>query len=157
MKKNEICKTIINSIQSYISSPECLAAHRFPNHFIRKRKLSLQHVVMYLLYSSKASMYQNLASIFDDLGSDFFLLFRNKLCLNPEKESVPLFFRNYLIFLLIFFIKMSSTEKPGMVITSLLLMVPDFNFLIQKVILTIFVKCSARTTITKSFLWPYLL
>ena len=74
MKKTEICKRIIRSITSYIDSPDCLEAHRSHNHFIRKRKLSFKQVVMYLLYSSKASMFQNLATIFDDLGEDAFPL-----------------------------------------------------------------------------------
>ena len=72
MTKTEICKTIISSIKDYIYSPDCLTAHRSPNHFIRKRKLSFQQVVMYLLYSSKASMFQNLSGIIDDLGKDSF-------------------------------------------------------------------------------------
>ncbi len=72
MSKTEICKTIIRSIKNYLNSPDCLEAHRSPNHFIRKRLLSLQQVAMYLLYSSKASMFQNLSSILDALGSDFF-------------------------------------------------------------------------------------
>ena len=72
MNKTEICKQIIRSITSYIDSPDCLEAHRSHNHFIRKRKLSFKQVVMYLLYSSKASMFQNLASILDDLGRDSF-------------------------------------------------------------------------------------
>lgn len=72
MKKTEICKQIIHSITSYIDSPDCLEAHRSHNHFIRKRKLSFKQVVLYLLYSSKASMFQNLASILDDLGTDAF-------------------------------------------------------------------------------------
>lgn len=72
MKKTEICKRIICSITSYIDSPDCLEAHRSHNHFIRKRKLSFKQVVMYLLYSSKASMFQNLATILDDLGKDAF-------------------------------------------------------------------------------------
>ena len=72
MTRTEICKTIISSIKDYIHSPDCLAAHRSPHHFIRKRKLSLQHVVMYLLYSSKASMFQNLSGILDDLGAETF-------------------------------------------------------------------------------------
>ena len=72
MKKTEICKRIIRSITSYIDSPDCLEAHRSRNHFIRKRKLSFKQVVMYLLYSSKSSMFQNLASILDDFGKDSF-------------------------------------------------------------------------------------
>ena len=72
MKKTEICKRIVRSITSFLDSPDCLEAHRSPNHFIRKRKLSLKQVVMYLLYSSKASMFQNLSNILDDLGADTF-------------------------------------------------------------------------------------
>lgn len=37
------------------------------NHFVRNRKLSLLQVIMYLLYSSKASMFQNISRIYDDL------------------------------------------------------------------------------------------
>ena len=37
------------------------------NHFVRNRKLSLLQVIMYLLYSSKASMFQNISRIHDDL------------------------------------------------------------------------------------------
>lgn len=72
MNKIDICKTILQSIQSYIFSEECLEAHRFPNHFIRKRLLSIQQIVLYLLYSSRASMFQNLASILDDFGENEF-------------------------------------------------------------------------------------
>nr|WP_279230134.1 IS4 family transposase [[Ruminococcus] torques] len=43
--------------------------HRAKNHFVRKRKLSLFQVIMYLLYTSKASMFQNLSRIREDLGS----------------------------------------------------------------------------------------
>lgn len=35
----------------------------FKNHFVRNRKLSLLQVIMYLLYSSKASMFQNISRI----------------------------------------------------------------------------------------------
>lgn len=67
MKKNEICKLIIQSIKDYLSSPDCLHAHRAEKHFVRSRKLSMLQVVQYLLYTSKASMYQNLVSIRSDL------------------------------------------------------------------------------------------
>lgn len=72
MRRTDICKRIIGAIKQYLDSPDCLDAHRSHNHFIRKRKLSLKQVVMYLLYSSKASMYQNLAAILDDFGSEVF-------------------------------------------------------------------------------------
>ena len=67
MEKHKICKLIIQKIKQYLSSPDCLQAHREKNHFIRKRKLSMLHLVTYLFYTTKASMYQNLSAIRDDL------------------------------------------------------------------------------------------
>ena len=61
MNRKDICKNIIQSIYEYITNPDKLEPHREKNHFVRKRKLSLYHVIMYLLFSSKASMFQNLA------------------------------------------------------------------------------------------------
>ena len=69
MNRIDICKSIIQSFKEYITTPEKLAPHRAKNHFIRKRKLSLFQVIMYLLYTSKASMFQNLSRIREDLGS----------------------------------------------------------------------------------------
>ena len=63
MEKHEICKLIIQQIQSYLSSPDCLEAHREKNHFVRKRKLSMSHIVTYLLYTSRASMNTNIDQI----------------------------------------------------------------------------------------------
>ena len=69
MNRKDICKNIIQSIKEYITNPDKLEPHREKKHFIRKRKLSLFHVIMYLLYSSKASMFQNLSCIREDLNS----------------------------------------------------------------------------------------
>ena len=63
MNRIDICKNIIQSIKDYITTPEKLEPHRAKNHFVRKRKLSLFQVIMYLLYTSKASMFQNLSRI----------------------------------------------------------------------------------------------
>ena len=68
MNRIDICKNIIQSIKNYITTPEKLEPHRAKKHFIRKRKLSLLHVILYLLYTSKASMFQNLSRIRDDLS-----------------------------------------------------------------------------------------
>lgn len=68
MNRIDICKNIIQSIKEYITTPEKLEPHRAKNHFVRKRKLSLFQVIMYLLYTSKASMFQNLSRIREDLG-----------------------------------------------------------------------------------------
>ena len=67
MNRIDICKNIIQSIKEYITTPEKLEPHRAKNHFICKRKLSLFQVIMYLLYTSKASMFQNLSRIREDL------------------------------------------------------------------------------------------
>ena len=69
MNRIDICKNIIQSIKEYITNPEKLEPHRAKNHFVRKRKLSLFQVIMYLLYTSKASMFQNLSRIREDLGN----------------------------------------------------------------------------------------
>lgn len=67
MNRIDICKNIIQSIKEYITNPDKLEPHRAQNHFIRNRKLSLLQVIMYLFYSSKASMFQNISRIHDDL------------------------------------------------------------------------------------------
>lgn len=69
MNRIDICKNIIQSVTQYITNTDVLEAHREKNHFIRNRKLSMFQVTLYLLYSSKASMFQNLSSIRDDLPS----------------------------------------------------------------------------------------
>ena len=69
MKRNEICSSIVQAIKQYIDSPDCMEIHRAPSKFIRMRKLSFQQVILYLLYSSKASMNQNLAMIRQELIS----------------------------------------------------------------------------------------
>lgn len=50
MNRKDICKNIIQSIYEYITNPDKLEPHREKNHFVRKRKLSLYHVIMYLLW-----------------------------------------------------------------------------------------------------------
>lgn len=69
MNRIDICKNIIQSIKEYITTTGKLEPHRAKNHFVRKRKLSLFQVIMYLLYTSKASMFQNLSRIREDLGN----------------------------------------------------------------------------------------
>ena len=42
MNRIDICKNIIQSIKEYITTPGKLEPHRAKNHFVRKRKLSLE-------------------------------------------------------------------------------------------------------------------
>ena len=105
MNRIDICKSIIQFIHDYIANPSNLEAHREQKHFIRKRKLSMFQVIMYLLYSSKASMFQNIACIKEDLGPISFpdiskqAISKARQYINPElfKElyyiSVDLFYK----------------------------------------------------------------
>lgn len=67
MNRIDICKNIIQSVTQYITNPDNLEVHRVSGHFVRKRKLSILDIVHYLFFSSKASMFQNLAAIQDYL------------------------------------------------------------------------------------------
>lgn len=69
MNRTTICQKIIQSIKHYITDPLNLETHRATGHFVRKRKLSMFHIILYLLYTSKASMFQNLSRIKEDLFS----------------------------------------------------------------------------------------
>ena len=106
MNRKDICKNIIQSINEYITNPDKLESHREKNHFIRKRKLTIFHVIMYLLFSSKASMFQNLSRIREELTSINFpdiskqALSKARQFINPSlfKElyylSVDLFYKH---------------------------------------------------------------
>ena len=60
MNRTNICKNIVQSIKDYITDQVKLEPHRVEKHFVRRRKLSLLQVIIYLFFSSKASMFQNL-------------------------------------------------------------------------------------------------
>lgn len=72
MNRIDICNNIIQSIKDYITDSCKMEPHRAKNHFTRNRKLSMLQTVLYLFYSSKASMYQNLSGIKDELGNIHF-------------------------------------------------------------------------------------
>lgn len=114
MNRIDICKNIIQSIKEYITIPEKLEPHRAKNHFIRKRKLSLFQVIMYLLYTSKASMFQNLSRILEDLGS---LDFPNisKQALSRARQFITLLYlKSSTIYQLIYSISNSHLVNFGM-------------------------------------------
>lgn len=120
MDRTNICKNIIQSIKDYIMDPVKLEPHRAEKHFVRKRKLTLLHVIIYLLYSSKASMFQNLSA-----SGMIFLLFHsltfpNRLFPKHANLLILLFSRNSIIFQLTCFTSRSLPENYGMVIISLL-------------------------------------
>ena len=63
MKKTEICSLIINSIREFIFSPDRLEAHRNPRFFIRKRKLSMLNVILFLLHAGKGALETSISSV----------------------------------------------------------------------------------------------
>ena len=58
---------IAQSIKDYLSTPSRFDAFKAKNRFVRTRLLSIIHVIMYLLYSNRASMATNLANIKPEL------------------------------------------------------------------------------------------
>ena len=69
MNRTNICKNIVQSIKDYITDQVKLEPHRMEKHFVRRRKVSLLQVIIYLFFSSKASMFQNLSQIREELGT----------------------------------------------------------------------------------------
>ena len=63
MTKKEICSKIVETIKDYLSTPSRLDAFKAKNRFVRKRLLTIIHVIMYLLFSNRASMDTNLSNI----------------------------------------------------------------------------------------------
>ena len=111
MNRIDICKNIIQSIKEYITNPEKLEPHRAKNHFVRKRKLSLFQVIMYLLYTSKASMFQNLSRIREDLGSlDFPDISKQALSKARQFINPALFKELYYLSVDLFYKQLSSRK-----------------------------------------------
>ena len=124
MNRIDICKNIIQSIKEYITTPGKLEPHRAKNHFVRKRKLSLFQVIMYLLYTSKASMFQNLSRIREDLGNlDFPDISKQALSKLANLLTLP-YLKSSTIYQLIYSISSSHLVSFGMDIIYLPLMVP---------------------------------
>lgn len=67
MNPLSICKHVVSQIKQKLSSPDFIKSFHPENRFVRKRKLSAIQIIFYLLYTSKASMFINLANIRDDL------------------------------------------------------------------------------------------
>ena len=116
MNRTNICKNIVQSIKDYITDQVKLEPHRMEKHFVRRRKLSLLQVIIYLFFSSKASMFQNLSQIKEELGTLSFRMFLNRHFLRPDSSLIRHCSRNFIIFLLICFTARSLQESCGRVI-----------------------------------------
>lgn len=111
MKKIEICKLIIQTIKAFIFSQECIDTHRKPNTFVRKRKLSFVQVILFLFFTSKASMNQNLAAIRDEFDSISFPDI-SKQALSKARQAIhPDLFKELFQFSVDLFYKHTSQRK----------------------------------------------
>ena len=63
MNSLSICREILQKISELIHSESFLESHRVKNQFIRKGLLTMTHIIVYLLYTSKQSMSINLSNI----------------------------------------------------------------------------------------------
>lgn len=143
MNRIDICKNIIQSIIQYITNTDVLEAHREKNHFIRNRKLSMFQVILYLLYSSKASIFQNLSSIRDDLPSlDLPSVSKQALSKARQFISPDLFKELFYLSVDQFYSQVPSRKLWHAVIIFSLLMVPRSSSPIPLPTLVSLVKCS---------------
>ena len=71
MNQLTLLQSIISAISDLLNSQEFLNSHRFPKRFVRKSILSMYHVVMYLLYSTKQGMHENISRTIDLGALDF--------------------------------------------------------------------------------------
>ena len=68
MDQLSICKSIIEMIKKLLHSKDFLDAYRMPNRFVRSNgKLTMLHIIAYILFTSKQSMYLNSSSIRQEL------------------------------------------------------------------------------------------
>lgn len=58
-----IARDIIIYIRNLFETPEFIEAHRVPGHFVRKRRLSILQVIIYLFYTTKQAMHLNISNI----------------------------------------------------------------------------------------------
>lgn len=87
MNYNRIFNSIIDQVQTLLESQEFLDAHRFPNHFVRKRLLSMYQVVIYILYTSKQKMETNICRL-RDLGDPLSFPKITKQALSKARQGI---------------------------------------------------------------------
>lgn len=93
MSPLHICCNILEGLKSLIDSPSFLAQFHEKHHFIRKRKLTISQVILYLLYTSKASMNLNLSNIRDDLKELHFPELTKQALSKARLKLKPLLFK----------------------------------------------------------------
>lgn len=95
MNRINICKKIIRTFKKNIHSEEYLNSFRLENHFVRKRKLSMFHVVLYLFYSGLQSMPLTISNIRFDLKRLNFPMVSRQAVSKARTGISPLLFRSF--------------------------------------------------------------
>lgn len=88
-----LLKSIVSTISALLKSSDFLDSHRFPHCFVRKRKLSMYQVILYLLYSTKQAMHQNISRIMD-LGPVHFPAVSKQAVSKARQGIMPSLFRD---------------------------------------------------------------
>ena len=117
MNRTNICKNIVQSIKDYITDQAKLEPHRVEKHFVRRRKLSLLQVIIYLFFSSKASMFQNLSQIRKGLGT---LSFPDvsKQALSKARQFInPSLFKELYYLSVEYYGAAGGSKSPGIIIS----------------------------------------
>lgn len=94
MNPLSICKHVVSQIKQKILSPDFIKNFLPENRFVRKRKLSAMQVIFYLLYTSKASMFLNLANIRDDLPNIQFPEITKQAFSKARNSISPMLFKD---------------------------------------------------------------
>ena len=141
MQRNEICKHIIRKIRDYLHDPDCLSPHRKENRFVRKRSLSMLQVILFLFYSSKVSMYQNLASIFADIPAFCFPKVSKQAISKARQGIKPSLFADLFNLSVDIFYKTTIHESDGIATVFLLLTVQNWSSRIPSLISAYSARC----------------
>lgn len=111
MNRIDICKKIVQSIQDYITTPEKLEAHRVKKRFVRKRKLSMLHIILFLFYSSKLPLFRNLANICEDLSTLDFPTVSKQAFSKARQFISPSLFKEFFYLSVDLFYKLLPSRK----------------------------------------------
>ena len=105
MDQLSICKSIIEMIKKLLHSKDFLDAYRMPNRFVRSNgKLTMLHIIAYIFFTSKQSMYLNSSSIRQELPKIKFPKVTKQAISKARQGILPELFQKlfYSFFFLIF-------------------------------------------------------
>ena len=87
MHYKRIFNSILSKISDLLSSDAFLESYRMPKRFVRKRLLSMRHVVFYLLHTIKQNMDKNIERMID-LGDKLDFPRISKQALSKARQGI---------------------------------------------------------------------